>query len=82
MQRPEEVDLGPAAQATCDHFDIPPDDVRHARATAGEWLSADYGPEGTWARVIGRTPGGLELLMICGPELHIVATFRPLENAS
>lgn len=77
--RPEDVELGPETQRFAHDNDIELADVRHARATAGEQTWMDDQPiEGEWLVFFGSTPDGRRLRMVCGPQLNIVATFRPV----
>lgn len=78
--RPEDVELGPEVQRFAHNNSIDLDEVRHARAATGQPIWTDDQPDaGNWQVFIGQTSDGRKLRMTCGPELHIVATCRPVE---
>jgi hypothetical protein len=77
MQRPEDFVLGPGAQQQCDAHDLDPWDVRSARANAIAKLIGDFGEDGQWSRFVGDTPSGRRLVLLCGPEPNVIASFRP-----
>lgn len=86
MNRPEDYELGAAASHYCERFGIDPMEAREARANAiykseagAPQRQGDFGDDGEWAKFYGPTPGGRNLIILCGPQLNIIAAVWPAE---
>lgn len=77
MQRPEDIELSPAAQRLASQHGIALPDVKHAAAGSQlyDWIEHEDGR--AWGAAEGLTPQGRKLFLMFGPSPKVVATLRP-----
>jgi hypothetical protein len=80
--RPEDVVLAPAAQLSAHENGISLSDLRHARATSGLYYRHPDHPDDTdhWLMVMGETPEGVRVRILCGPGLELVSAVTRLDE--